>query len=66
VSVETPGEERPAAEPTPVIDPVCGMRVEPATAAGSAEHRGVTYWFCSPGCRDAFVADPDRYTAARR
>jgi len=66
VAVETPGEQPPAAEPTPVIDPVCGMQIDPATAAGSTEHRGETYWFCSPGCRDAFVADPDRYTAARR
>jgi P-type Cu+ transporter len=45
---------------------VFGMLVDPATAAGSAEHNGVTYWFCSAGCRDAFVADPDRYIAARR
>jgi Cu+-exporting ATPase len=65
VSVQTPGEQPPV-ERTLVIDPVCGMRVESATAAGSAQHRGVAYWFCSPGCRDAFIADPDRYTAARR
>ncbi|HET6883221.1 MAG TPA: glutamine amidotransferase, partial [Pirellulales bacterium] len=42
----------------PVTDPVCGMTVDPATAAASAEHDGTTYWFCNPGCRDAFVADP--------
>jgi P-type Cu+ transporter len=43
-------------------DPVCGMDVFPGEAAGgSAEHRGHTYWFCSPGCREKFVAEPERY-----
>jgi Cu+-exporting ATPase len=43
-------------------DPVCGMRVDPATSAGSAEHRGHTYHFCSGHCLHRFQADPDRYT----
>ncbi len=35
------------------------MTVDPETArGGSAEHAGTTYYFCSPGCRDAFIADP--------
>ena len=43
-------------------DPVCGMAVVPGEAAGgSGAHRGHTYWFCSPGCREKFVAEPDRY-----
>jgi Cu+-exporting ATPase len=43
-------------------DPVCGMDVIPGHAAGgSAEHAGHTYWFCYPGCREKFVADPGRY-----
>ena len=43
-------------------DPVCGMEVTPDQASGgSAEHSGTTYWFCSPGCREKFVADPARY-----
>jgi Cu+-exporting ATPase len=43
-------------------DPVCGMDVIPGEAAGgSAEHAGHTYWFCNPGCRERFVADPGRY-----
>jgi Cu+-exporting ATPase len=45
-----------------VTDPVCGMDVIPAEAAGSALHGGTTYWFCNPSCRDKFVADPLRYT----
>jgi len=42
-------------------DPVCGMTVEPSTAAGSAEHQGKTYWFCSNHCQKKFVAAPDTY-----
>ncbi len=45
-----------------VKDPVCGMDVVPAQAGGGrAEHGGTTYWFCSPSCRQKFVADPARY-----
>jgi len=45
-----------------VTDPVCGMTVTPGEAAGgSAEHHGVTHWFCSPSCRQKFTADPARY-----
>ena len=43
------------------IDPVCGMTVEPAKAAGHAEHGGMTYHFCSAGCLGKFKADPARY-----
>jgi Cu+-exporting ATPase len=47
---------------TTVRDLVCGMDVEPGQAAGgSAEHDGRTYWFCHPGCREKFLADPARY-----
>jgi len=37
-------------------DPVCGMRVEVASAPASAERDGTTWWFCSDGCRDHFLA----------
>jgi Cu+-exporting ATPase len=44
------------------MDPVCGMKVNPASAkGGSAEHEGVTYFFCSPRCRERFSADPEKY-----
>jgi adenylate cyclase len=42
-----------------VIDPVCGMRIDPDDAVASAEHDGQRYWFCSEACRDAFVVDPE-------
>ena len=43
------------------IDPVCGMTVDPATAAGSFAHQGTTYYFCCQGCLTKFRADPPRY-----
>jgi len=47
-----------------VIDPVCGMSVDPATAAASVEHEGHTYHFCGKGCAKSFRADPGKYTNA--
>lgn len=46
------------------VDPVCGMTVDPATAAASAEHEGTTYYFCSKHCAASFKADPASYTAS--
>ncbi len=43
------------------VDPVCGMQVDPHTAKHRAEHAGRTYYFCSAGCREKFIADPKRY-----
>jgi len=43
------------------IDPVCGMYVDPARAKHRAEHAGRTYLFCCGGCRERFLADPERY-----
>jgi Cu+-exporting ATPase len=44
-----------------VIDPVCGMAVDPATAKHSAEHSGKHYYFCSAGCQAKFVAEPLKF-----
>lgn len=51
-----------AAAPT-AIDPVCGMTVAAVPATLHLEHNGTTYYFCAPGCRKAFAADPARYGA---
>ena len=45
-----------------VRDPVCDMDVIPASAAGSVEHDGRTYYFCSKHCAAKFRADPGRFT----
>ena len=44
-----------------VKDPVCGMMVDPHTTRHKAEHGGRPYYFCSAGCREKFLADPERY-----
>ncbi len=43
-------------------DPVCGMQVEDASAAGQADYEGTTFYFCSTGCKDKFEASPEDYT----
>jgi Cu+-exporting ATPase len=42
-------------------DPVCGMRVDPATSKQRFDYRGETFHFCSAGCRTKFAADPAKY-----
>jgi len=44
-----------------VIDPVCGMQVDPANSAGSFEYKGATYHFCGLRCLDKFRNDPDSF-----
>jgi Cu+-exporting ATPase len=57
----------PMMQPAPVvtgpvsIDPVCGMTVQPATAAGSHEYQGKTYYFCATSCLTKFRTDPVHY-----
>ena len=43
------------------VDPVCGMKVDPATARHKAEHGSQTYYFCSERCRTKFEAEPSKY-----
>ena len=58
--------EPAAAASAPVLarDPVCGMEVASVEASLNSDHEGVRWWFCGPGCRDAFQADPSRYAPA--
>ncbi|HKC63164.1 MAG TPA: heavy metal translocating P-type ATPase [Pyrinomonadaceae bacterium] len=46
---------------TEVIDPVCGMTIEPDNAAASFEHDGRTYYFCSESCLNKFRREPDTF-----
>jgi xanthine dehydrogenase accessory factor len=72
VRVRQAAPERPASDVAATApaqkederDPVCGMMVAVATARHQAEHAGRTYYFCSGGCRERFLAAPDRYVAA--
>jgi Cu+-exporting ATPase len=45
------------------LDPVCGMEVEPQTAAANVVHNGAVIYFCSVHCAEAFQKDPERYAS---
>lgn len=47
------------------IDPVCGMEVDPAKAAGTRTAAGETLFFCSQTCLDAFDKNPPMYAHRR-
>ena len=47
-------------------DPVCGMTIDSATAAGSSTHQGATYYFCSAGCKKKFDADPSKFASGQK
>jgi len=56
---------RAAAPAAGEVDPVCGMTVDPATARYKADHAGKTRYFCCGGCREKFLASPERFGAAQ-
>jgi Cu+-exporting ATPase len=45
-------------------DPVCGMKVDEHSAAGKAQYKGQTYYFCSTACKTAFEQKPEQYVKA--
>ena len=49
------------AAPASAVDPVCGMRVDVATARHTAEVDGAVYYFCCANCRARFVKQPQDY-----
>jgi YHS domain-containing protein len=44
-----------------VKDLVCGMMIDPATAAATSDYKGTTYYFCAGGCKVDFDKDPEKY-----
>jgi xanthine dehydrogenase accessory factor len=54
----------PVVDDMVLVDPVCGMTVEPAHARHLAEHDGIVYAFCSIGCRTRFIKEPATFLAA--
>ncbi|MDN5933395.1 MAG: XdhC family protein [Pseudonocardia sp.] len=61
VHLPDPPDRHPG-EPEVATDPVCGMAVAITPASISAQHAGVTAWFCGTGCRQAFLDDPARFS----
>lgn len=49
-----------------VVDPACGMTVDPATAAAHRRYGLRDYYFCAETCAEAFDADPEHHLAAGR
>ena len=46
------------------IDPICKMEVDTDNPnGGSSEYRGSSYYFCAPGCKVTFDAEPEEYLA---
>lgn len=45
-----------------VLDPVCGMEVDPSSPAATLQHEGATYLFCSTHCLEKFKASPASFT----
>src|ERR1044072_323355 len=43
------------------VDPVCGMTVNPETAAGSFDYNGKTYYFCAKHCLHKFSQNPELF-----
>ncbi len=50
-----------SADATRVKDLVCGMMIDPKTAAATRVYEGTTYYFCAQGCAKAFDANPKKY-----
>lgn len=44
-----------------VKDVVCGMTVDTETTQHKSEYKGDTYYFCAPGCKNAFDKEPEKY-----
>ncbi len=49
-----------------VKDPVCGMEMDPKTAAWKSEYLGKTYYFCCNGCKSAFDRNPQKFTGTEQ
>jgi len=46
------------------IDPICKMEVDTDNPNGGfSEYNGTSYYFCAPGCKVAFDAEPEKYLA---
>jgi Cu+-exporting ATPase len=37
------------------------MEVDESTAEWTTQYKGKTYYFCAPGCKEYFEADPEKY-----
>jgi len=61
---ESVDADAPVSSRSVAVDPVCLMEVDPLTAKHRADVGGQTFYFCCGGCRERFLAAPERYTGA--
>src|SRR5881275_1509824 len=68
---DAPRNPKPPGASLPILsgppkakDPVCGMSVDPAKAAGKVQYGGKTYYFCSARCVERFSKEPEKFLAA--
>ncbi len=45
-------------------DLICHMQVDEKTAKWKSQFKDKTYYFCAPGCKKKFDADPTKYVKA--
>jgi YHS domain-containing protein len=55
----------PSLKQSSYVDPVCGMTVDPKVAAAQTCYNGVQIFFCAESCKNAFEAEPQKYTLSR-
>jgi Cu+-exporting ATPase len=52
----------PSATPVEgVLDPVCGMTIDPSDAVGHFDYKGQTYYFCAESCLEQFRENPEQF-----
>jgi len=46
-------------------DPVCGMKVDDQKTEAQSKYQGMTYHFCSQGCKSRFDGNPQHYASQK-
>lgn len=65
VTFREPEPEEQEKSRTQVMDPVCGMDVDPANpSTARLDYDGTTYYFCADSCKETFQRNPERFIAA--
>lgn len=49
-----------------ILDPVCGMTVDPETAKYKSAYKEQDYYFCAENCLKKFKADPEKYLTPKQ
>jgi xanthine dehydrogenase accessory factor len=58
---QTQKKQIPILQTQEAVDPICGMKVNPATSKYSITHESTTYYFCCLHCKESFEKSPAQY-----